>query len=153
VNEHWFEIVRRTYGRYSWVFVEVDGQRRRILARSDRDYGSKKKVKRAIAGLKKDFSDAVIRDATRSPACEPFPLPVAHFHVVSGVVPLIVDEAPVDVTVGRPVLSRRRGMAGNHHNAIRSDERAATERAPAAAEPVPAASEPVPAGANSRPQR
>ena len=52
-----FEIVRGSFGRYSWQFVELDGGRRRVLARSGRDYGSRKRAREAIIQLKELVPD------------------------------------------------------------------------------------------------
>ena len=43
--QHWFEIVRRNYNRYSWLFVEVRDGRRRVLAYSVSDYRSRKRAR------------------------------------------------------------------------------------------------------------
>jgi hypothetical protein len=91
MNPYRFEIVRRAFDRFGWVFVRIDDRGRRILARSERSYRSRKRVKRAIAALK----EAPIVDATEDYL--PFPLPATSFRFVPGVVPLIVDESPVEV--------------------------------------------------------
>jgi hypothetical protein len=85
-----FEIVRRGFGRFGWIFVRIDDRGRRVLAWSERSYRSKKRVYEALAALK----DADIVDATKEYL--PFPLPETSFEFVSGVVPLIVDEWPVE---------------------------------------------------------
>jgi hypothetical protein len=85
-----FEIVHRSFGRFGWIFVRIDERGRRVLARSERSYRSRKRVRKAIAAL----DDAPIVDATRE--FLPFPLPVTSFKFVPGVVPLIVDESPVE---------------------------------------------------------
>jgi hypothetical protein len=84
------EIVRRTSGRFGWIFVRIDDRGRRVLARSERSYRSRKRVLRAICALK----DAGIADATEGYL--PFPLPATSFRFVRHVVPLIVDESPRD---------------------------------------------------------
>ena len=33
-----FEIVRRGFGRFGWIFVRIDDRGRRVLARSERSY-------------------------------------------------------------------------------------------------------------------
>jgi hypothetical protein len=85
-----FEIVRRAFGRFGWIFVRIDERGRRVLARSERSWRSRKGVRKAIAAL----DDAPIFDATKDYL--PFPLPVTRFRFVPGVVPLIVDESPVE---------------------------------------------------------
>jgi uncharacterized protein YegP (UPF0339 family) len=85
-----FEIVRRGLGRFGWIFVRIDERGRRVLAWSERSYRSKKRVCRAIAALK----SAEIVDATKDYL--PSPLPETSFELVPGVVPLIVDESPVE---------------------------------------------------------
>lgn len=81
-----FEIVRRGNGRFGWIFVRVGDGKRRLLARSVRDYRSPDKVKDAI-----DKMDGARVDDT-TVGDDPFPLPATSFRIVSGVVPLIVDE-------------------------------------------------------------
>jgi hypothetical protein len=81
-----FEIVRRGNGRFGWIFVKVDRGRRRVLARSVRDYGSPGKAEDAIDRMR----GAPVDDTTVER--DPFPLPATSFRIISGVVPLIVDE-------------------------------------------------------------
>lgn len=85
-----FEIVHRAFGRFGWIFVRLDDRGRCVLARSERSYRSRKRVRRAIAALE----DAPVVDAVKD--CAPFPLPATSFRFVPGVVPLIVDESPVE---------------------------------------------------------
>jgi hypothetical protein len=84
------EIVRRGFGRFGWNFVRVDDRGRRVFARSERSYRSRKRVLRAIAAL----GEARVVDVTKNDL--PFPLPATSFRFVRGVVPLIVDESPVE---------------------------------------------------------
>jgi hypothetical protein len=88
VKDFWFEIVRRSRKRYEWVFVGARDGRPRVLARSGRDYRSRKKTRRAIERLQYAFPRADIRNA------DPFPLPYTKFEVVPGVLPLRVQSAP-----------------------------------------------------------
>jgi hypothetical protein len=82
-----FEIVRRPNDRFGWTFVRVGRSgRSRVLARSVRDYGSPQKVENAIDRTQ----DAPIEDTTL--VQDPFPLPNTRFRIVSGVVPLTVDD-------------------------------------------------------------
>jgi hypothetical protein len=90
MKQYRFEIVRRAFGRFGWIFVRTDEGERCVLARSARSYGSRERVRQAIAALE----DAPIVDATKGP--RRFPLPVRSFKFVPGVVPLIVDESPVE---------------------------------------------------------
>src|SRR4051794_30626400 len=41
MNPYCIEIVRRANGRFAWIFVRVDDRGRRVLARSERSYGSR----------------------------------------------------------------------------------------------------------------
>jgi hypothetical protein len=84
VNDY-FEIVRRSRKRFEWVFVSVRDGRHRVVARSGRDYRSRKKVLRAIRGLQHDFRHAEIRDNN------PFRFPRTKFEIVPGVLPLRVQ--------------------------------------------------------------
>jgi hypothetical protein len=88
MKQHRFEIVQRGNDRYSWRFVVEGRRRRRVLARGARTYRSPEKVTRAINKLK----SATIADQTD----KPFPLPETSFRIVSGVVPLMVEEHPVE---------------------------------------------------------
>lgn len=83
-----FQIVRRGNGRFYWLFVSVKGRRRRVLARSTRDYSSAQKAAGAIDKLRA----AIVLGSID----EPFRLPETSFHRVPGVVPLVVDEFPVE---------------------------------------------------------
>lgn len=83
-----FEIVRRADRRYSWLLVEVEGERRRVLARSQRDHRSRKRVEKAIAELRTAEILPVGSDDTS-------PWEPTTFHVVRGVKPLIVGSSPV----------------------------------------------------------
>lgn len=87
MNDYWFEIVRRSRKRYDWVFVADRDGRPRVLARSGRDYRSRKKVRRAIARLQDAFPYAEIRSRDQ------FRLPNSRFEVVPGVLPLRVQSA------------------------------------------------------------
>jgi len=89
-----FEIVRRAFGRFGWILVD-QRRGRRVLARSERSWRSKKRVARAIKGLA--GADVVDRTNGRSQ----FQLPNTSFHLLTDVVPLIVEE--------RGLRGRRRG--------------------------------------------
>lgn len=88
-NKFRFEIVRRGNGRFGWIFVRVEGTRR-VLARSVRDYGSPEKVNDAIDKMRA----APVDDTTVG--SDAFPLPTTSFRIVSGVVPLVVEDSPTD---------------------------------------------------------
>ena len=90
MKEYRIEIVRRACGRFGWIFVRIDERGRRVIARSDRSWKSRKRVRNAIAALR----DADVFDATEDYA--PIPLPATRFALVPGVVPLIVDESPLE---------------------------------------------------------
>ena len=83
-----FVIVHRFNDRYAWLFVVGEGRRRRVLARSTRDFRSRAKAKKAINKMR----GAPV--APRDPRRKPFPLPTTSFQIVPGVVPLIVEDAP-----------------------------------------------------------
>ena len=87
-KQYRFEILRRGDDRFYWLFVVLERRRRRVLARSTRDYGSAQKAKAAIAKLQRATN---VVDTTD----DPFSLPETHFRVVPGVVPLMVEEFPV----------------------------------------------------------
>ena len=85
-----FEIIRRGRDRYYWLFVSVNKRgRRRVLARSARDFRSLEKATQAIDKVR---DTEVVVDTTQ----DRFPLPATSFRVLSGVVPLMVSEFPVE---------------------------------------------------------
>jgi hypothetical protein len=136
---HWFEIVRRPYDRYSWLFVEVEDGRRRVLARSDRDYRSAKRLRSAIEDLREVLPGADVVDATGSTDPDGFELPASGFRFVSGVVPLVVEEGPVDY--GGAVARRRGRRTKSASGRRKRNEAAVTTVTPAvetarAAEPT-----------------
>jgi hypothetical protein len=100
-KDYHFEIVRRTYRRFSWRFVviEEDG-RRRVLDRSHRDYRSRKRVRRAILAMQ----SAHVDDCSGSDG-DLFPLPATSFRIVGGVVPLMVDGSPVEFDASSLLLA------------------------------------------------
>jgi hypothetical protein len=100
MTKHRFEIVRQTHDRYSWLFVEVEDGQRLVLARADRDYSSPKKVRRAIQKLQGAVPDADVAELER------FALPATSFRFVPGVVPLVVEEFPVERDIA--VVRRRK---------------------------------------------
>jgi hypothetical protein len=81
-----FEIVRLPNGRYAWLFVVLEGRRKRVLAGSSRDYRSRARAERAIERMR----GAPIEPSVPDP--EPFPLPATSFRIVPGVLPLMVRE-------------------------------------------------------------
>jgi hypothetical protein len=110
--QYWFEIFRRTYDRWSWHFVEVRDGERRVLARSGRDYRSRRRARRAIRALKRAVRGAqvVVPGASGQ---EGFPLPASSFAFVPGVVPLMVGGPPhvasppeLRTQTGEPVQTR-----------------------------------------------
>jgi uncharacterized protein YegP (UPF0339 family) len=90
VKQYRFEIFRQTRRRFSWRFVADDKGRRRVLARSARDYRSPEKARKAIIALR-NTSAVVTIDG------DPFELPETSFEVLTGTVPLIVDPSAVEV--------------------------------------------------------
>jgi hypothetical protein len=112
VRRNWFEIVRRTYDRYGWIFVEIRGGRRRVLARSERTYKSKGRVRAAITSLKDVIGDAEVVDATRSGGF--VDLPATSFEFTPEALPLVV---------GEPDRGRRRG-SGRRAASRRGSDRA-----------------------------
>jgi hypothetical protein len=93
MRQYRFEIVGRAFGRFTWRLVELRGRRRRVLARSDRDYSSLEKVRAAIAEFREIVRTAGVVDTTL-PGETPFELPPTRFEFVEGVVPLVVEESP-----------------------------------------------------------
>ena len=85
-----FEIVGRPDDRYSWKFVEDRGDRRRVLARADRDYRHKERAEKAIGVIKKKAWDAQVFDATDP--TDDFDLPVRGFEIAPYVVPLVIGQ-------------------------------------------------------------
>jgi hypothetical protein len=134
-----FEIVRQAYDRYSWLFVEVQDGQRRVLARGGRNYGSPKKVRRVIQELRGAVHDADVADATGSTEPERFALPATSFGLVPGVIPLVVEESPVerDITVARRRKPKRPDSSAKLRK--RTEEMAEAPAAQASAAQAPAA--------------
>ena len=142
-----FEIVRRPNGRFGWIFVVRDGGRRRVRARSIRDYGSVDKVFQAIEKMQ----GADICDTTEG-GQDPFPLPATSFQIVPGVVPLLVQGFPTDFDTEarrfRPMV-RADATRGPTSRAVTKRKPEAEPEREAAAEPEagsegPAADRPKP---------
>ena len=102
--QYWFEIFRQTYDRWSWHFVELtpDG-RRRVLARSGRDYGSRKRARKAVRAFTEVLEGAQVMSGVGG-----FPLPASSFAVDYDVVPLM---AGVSRPGYEPKRTRRRDRA------------------------------------------
>jgi hypothetical protein len=81
--QYWFEIFRQTYDGWSWHFVEVRDGRRRVLARSERDYGSRKKARKSVNRFMAALQGAQIMPGSG------YRLPASRFAVDYGVVPLM----------------------------------------------------------------
>jgi uncharacterized protein YegP (UPF0339 family) len=96
MKQYRFEIVRRTNNRYSWLFVKVKDGRHRVLASSARDYGSRRKAMKAIAAWKKAVPGADVFDVYGPTERPPFTASASNFQLVSGVLPLIVEESPIE---------------------------------------------------------
>jgi hypothetical protein len=90
VTSYSFEMVRRPNDRYSWVFVEDRGDRRRVLARGDRDYRDKERAEKAICVIKNAALRAGVVDATG--ATDVFDLPARSFEITPYVVPLLIGQ-------------------------------------------------------------
>jgi hypothetical protein len=148
VRNYWFEIVRRTYDRYSWVFVEDRNGRRRVLARSERDYRSKKRVKRAIARIQDVLGDADVFDAT-----DPLDLPDVSFERTPDALPLLVGKRPGHYARAK---ARQGGFADRRPAAAEAEgaPAAGAEAPTAAAEAAPtAAAEAAPTAAAEKTAR
>jgi len=124
VNPYFFEIVCRGGDRYSWILVRDRDGRRRVLARAHRDYRSPRKARRAVEALKEvvGAADIVI-------AFDHYPLPVATFEVVAGVLPLRMGTFDADAA---PTRRRRRVAASGPASAQTTTE---PGQAPATGEP------------------
>jgi hypothetical protein len=90
VTGYSFEIVRRPNDRYSWKFVEDRGDRRRVLARADRDYRDKERAEKAICVIQNAASGADVVDA--SGATDVFALPARSFEITPYAVPLLIGQ-------------------------------------------------------------
>ena len=134
VSRYSFEIIRRGFDRFSWVFVEVCDGRRRVLARADRDFRKKKQARRAACALQDAVADAEIIDATGGN--DPSDLPATSFEIAPYALPLVVGPPPITraVTGGRRRRSRARRSADDG-----VEVEVAAARAPADAAGAPAA--------------
>lgn len=147
MKQYRFEIVRRAFGRFGWIFVRIDDLGRRVIARSERSYRSRKRVRRAIAALE----DAPIVDATKDYL--PFPLPATSFRFVPGVVPLIVDESPVEDNDAVYKVSAEKAGKNDDREAAAAAQEEEAVRAGREPEAVGAAAAAKPAAAETRAAR
>jgi uncharacterized protein YegP (UPF0339 family) len=111
MKKYWFEIVRRASKRYSWLFVELRDGRQRVLACSARDYRSRKRARRAVTMLQSAVPGAYVIE--RRCSTDRFMVPDSSFQLVSGVLPLVVGESPIDrySAMRRRREARQRGSA------------------------------------------
>jgi hypothetical protein len=123
--QYWFEIFRQTYDRWSWHFVEVRDGRRRVLARSGRDYRSRKKARQAV----NRFAEA-LQEARIMPGGAGYRLPASKFAVDYGVVPLMAG-----VSRRGPKSTRKKDR--RERDREREREAAVAAAPPAAAAPAP----------------
>jgi hypothetical protein len=146
MKEHRFEIVRRGSDRFGWIFVAIDGDRRRVRASSVRDYRSIDKVTEAIDRMQ----GAEIVDTTEGDP-DLFPLPPTLFQIVPGVVPLLVQESStgVDPRLLQPT-PRAVASGGRAGLAVAEPEPEAPAEPEAAAKPKTAAKRPATSRARTR---
>jgi uncharacterized protein YegP (UPF0339 family) len=88
--EYWFEIFRQNVDRWAWRFVVLRDGERRVLARSGRDFRSRRRARRSIRRLRSNIQGAPIIVVGQGG----FPLPATTFALVPGVVPLPVQGSP-----------------------------------------------------------
>jgi hypothetical protein len=153
MRQFWFEIVPRSFDRYGWLFVGLKQDRRRVLARSGRDYRSPDKARDAIVALQEMAAFVPIVEAG-STADEPLPLPATSFAFVSGVLPLVVREFPFeeDAEVGRRRKGRRRDQAGRDREGGEPVVVMASSAQPAAQETVAEAAVAEPSEPSATPE-
>jgi predicted dinucleotide-binding enzyme len=97
VKFYFFEIVESAYDRYSWVLVTYRRGRRRIVARSNRDFGSPRRATRSARALQKAVAGARIVHA--------FPTPPKYtFKVVRDVLSLPVGSPDDDDAADRQAV-------------------------------------------------
>jgi hypothetical protein len=87
VQSYRFEIVRRKRRRYGWRLVATKGDRRRVIARSQRSYRSPKRAKRAVEAVQ--CAEVVSARVTRDR--DGIALPATSFRIFTDVVPLIMS--------------------------------------------------------------
>jgi uncharacterized protein YegP (UPF0339 family) len=111
MRNYWFEIVRRASKRYSWLFVEFRNGQQRVLACSARDYRSRKKARQAVTTLQEVVPGTEVVE--RRCSTDRFTVPDSSFQLVSGVLPLVVNESPIDQysAARRRREAKRRGSA------------------------------------------
>jgi hypothetical protein len=97
----YFQIVRRAYGRFAWELVDTQGG---LVARSDHDWGSRKKVRRTINRIKMMVDNAAVVDTTKSS------YPKMSFTLTPYVFPLFVGEPADHLSVAR-VGGKRQGKS------------------------------------------
>ena len=104
-----FEIVRRSFGRFGWILIRIDDRGRRVLARSERSYGSRRRVEKAIKAVKGAEIAPETKEYVR------VQLAATRFEPVSGVVPLIIGKQPVvEYEVGYEVRAKKRKRDGDN---------------------------------------
>jgi uncharacterized protein YegP (UPF0339 family) len=146
--QYWFEIFRQSFDRWSWRFVvDRDGERR-VVARSGRDFRSRRRARRSIRRLRSNIGAAPIVVVGQGG----FPLPASTFTLVPGVVPLPVQGSPDEFeragarqslgTGGAPLALRTHN--GEPVQAQAPQPQAQQEPATAATPEPPAAQEPEP---------
>jgi uncharacterized protein YegP (UPF0339 family) len=119
---HHFEIVRRAYGSFSWLLVNPKG---RVVARSESDWRSKKRVGEAIDRLRETVDEAEVVDATNDPSS----LPTTSFALAPDVLPLLVGEPAEYLTAASATGQRRdrspkRGSKASNRKSFQALERA-----------------------------
>jgi hypothetical protein len=82
-----FNVIRLPHGRFTWVLLERREGVARVVARSGRDYRSRKRVQRAIERLQESVGAAEIVDAGDDPL---FEFPDRSFGVDTVAVALVV---------------------------------------------------------------
>lgn len=145
--QYWFEIFRQTLDRWSWRFVVLRDGERRVLARSGRDFRSRRRARRAVRRVRRAMRRAPIVVVGQ----DGFPLPATSFAFEPGVVPLVVqgsrDEfepagARQSIGTGRAPLAELRTHNGEPVPAQEQPPQPQVQQAPAeAATPAPPAAQ------------
>jgi hypothetical protein len=160
--EYWFEIFRQNVDRWAWRFVVLRDGERRVLARSGRDFRSRRRARRSIRRLRTNIEGAPIIVVGQGG----FPLPASTFTLVPGVVPLPVQGSPDEfepavarqsLGTGRAPLAALRTHNGEPVQAQEQAPQPRVQQEPAeAATPEPTAAQeqaPEPAAPEEKPEK
>jgi hypothetical protein len=138
---YWFEVFHQANDRWSWQFVEFRGGRPRVLARSGRDYRSRKRARLAVRKFTQVIAGAQILTGVSG-----YQLPTSRFAVDYNVVPLMAGVSR------RGYKPKKKRLPEREAKAAQAEVQAPAQPAAPATAPA-SASEPEMAPRAARPPR